>query len=263
MTHATSHAIDVGHAVCAGRASAWTRADSSPITTWFPYHSVSVGRRTAIIIGCLALAGCDTGDGKTLREPTGTLPPPTVPAATTESPRDGVGTLASLALQDPVLGDQPILAAPVAGNFRLIAPWLDGGSIDPRHTCDGEGVAPALSWADAPAGTVELAVSVIDDSVAPATPTIHWVIAGINPNDISLIEANVPLGAVQATTSFNEIGFSAPCPIADSGIHEYKFTVYALNQQVELGDGTPAEDLLAFVQTVSIASADVIGTFRR
>ena len=222
-----------------------------------------MGRRTAIIIGCLVLAGCDTGDGKTLREPKGTLPPPTMPAATTESPRDGVGTLASLPLQDPVLGDQPILSAPVAGNFRLIAPWLDGGSIDLRHTCYGEGVAPSLGWADVPAGTVELAVSVIDDSVASTTPIIHWVIAGINPNDISLAEANVPFGAVQATTSFNEIGFSAPCPIAGSGIHEYIFTVYALNQQVELGDSTPAEDLLTFVQTVSIASADVIGTFRR
>jgi Raf kinase inhibitor-like YbhB/YbcL family protein len=186
-----------------------------------------------------------------------------VPAATSESLRDRVGTLASLPLQDPVLGDQPILPSPVAGNFRLIAPWINGGSIDPRHTCDGEGVAPALSWADAPAGTVELAVSVIDDSVASATPTIHWVIAGINPNDISLIEANVPLGAVQATTSFNEIGFSAPCPIAGSGIHEYKFTVFALNQQVELADSTPARNLLTFVQTVSIASADVIGTYGR
>jgi len=222
-----------------------------------------VGRRTAIIIGCLTLAACDTGDGKTLREPTGTLPPPTVAATTTELPREGIGTLPLLPLEDPVLSEQPILPAPRAGNFQLIAPWLDGASIDTRHTCDGEGISPALSWADVPAGAVELAVSVIDDSVASATPTIHWLIAGINPNDISLIEANVPLGAIQATTSFNEVGFSAPCPIAGSGIHEYKFTVYALNQQVELAGGTSAEDLLAFVQTVSIASADVIGTFGR
>jgi len=222
-----------------------------------------VGRRTAIIIGCLALGACDVGDGKTLREPTGTLPPPTVPATTTELPRDGVGTLPSLPLENPVLSEQPTLPAPTGGNFRLIAPWLDGGSIDPRHTCDGKGVSPTLSWADVPAGTVELAVSVIDDSVASATPTIHWVIAGISPSDISLIEANIPLGAVQATTSFDEVGFSAPCPITGSGIHEFKFTVYALNQQVELAGGTSAEDLLAFVQTVSSASADVIGTFER
>lgn len=162
-----------------------------------------------------------------------------------------------------MLGEQPALPEPVASDFRLIAPWLDGGSIDARHTCDGEGVSPALSWADVPAGTVELAVSVIDDSVASATPTVHWVIAGINPNDISLIEANVPLGAVQATTSFDEFGFSAPCPVAGSGIHLYQFTVYALNQQVELADSTSADDLLSFVQAVSIASASVVGTFER
>lgn len=222
-----------------------------------------MGRRTAIIIGCLALTACDTGDGKTLRDPTGTLPPPTVPATTAELLRDGVGTLPSLPLENPVLGEQPTLPAPVAGDFRLIAPWLDGGTIGTRHTCDGEGVSPGLSWADVPAGTVELAVSVIDESVASTTPTIHWVIAGINPNDISLIEANVPLGAVQATTSFDDVGFSALCPTAGSGVHKYNFTVYALNQQVELADSTSAEDLLAFVQTVSIASTDVTGTFGR
>lgn len=220
-----------------------------------------MGLRTAIIIGCLALAACDTGDGKTLPEATGTLPPPTIPATTTELPREGIGTLPSLPLENPVVVEQ--LPTPVAGDFRLIAPWLDGGAIDTRHTCDGEGVSPALSWADVPSGTVELAVSVIDDSVESAKPTVHWVIAGINPNDISLVEANVPLGAIQATTSFDEVGFSALCPVAGSGIHEYKFTVYALNQQVELADSTSADDLLAFVQAVSIASADVTGRFGR
>ena len=220
-----------------------------------------MGRRTAIIIGLLALAGCDTGYGKELREPTGTLPPPTVPATTSEISPEGLRTLPSLPLEDPVLGEQPALPTLVASNFRLIAPWLDGGNIDIRNTCNDDGVSPALSWAAVPAGAIELAVSVIYKSVA--SPTVHWVIAGINPNDISLIEANVPLGAIQATTSFGEIGFSAPCPIAGSGIHEYEFTVYALDQQVELADGTSAEDLLAFVQAVSITSANVIGTFER
>jgi Raf kinase inhibitor-like YbhB/YbcL family protein len=238
-----------------------TNRYQSPVK--FTYTCVPVGRRLAIIIGCLALTACDTGDGKTLREPTGTLPPPTVPLTTTELPLEGVGTLPSLPLEDPVLGEQPALATPLAGDFRLVAPWLDGGNIDTRHTCDGEGVSPALSWADVPAGTVELAVSVINDSVTSAMPTVHWVIAGIAPTDISLIEANIPLGAIQATTSFDEIGFSAPCPDAGSGVHEYRFTIYALNQQVELADSTPAEDLLDFVQAVSIAATDVIGTVER
>ena len=216
-----------------------------------------------VLVGCLLVAACDTGDGKTLREPTGTLPPPTVATTTTTLPQEGVGTLPSLPQEDPAT-DIAVSAANIEpGAFRLIAPWLDGSEIDRRHTCDGEDISPALSWIAPPPGATELAIAVVDESIANGTPFVHWVVAGIDPNDISLIEGDVPLGAVQALNFFGNVGWGGPCPPPDDDAHIYRFTVYALNQQVELADGTPATDLLDFIEAVSVASADLTGTFGR
>jgi Raf kinase inhibitor-like YbhB/YbcL family protein len=224
-------------------------------------------RRIALAgLACVLLVACDTGDGKTLRAPTGTLPPPTT---TTIVPGDGDGEF-SLPAENPAENpvsepaESPVVPASAeTGQFGLIAPWVDGGVIDARYTCDGENIAPALSWVAVPPDAVELAIAVVDESISNGPPFIHWVIAGIQPEDISLIEGVVPPGAVQALNFFGDIGWGGPCPPPGEDAHVYRFTVYALNQQVELADATPATDLLAFVEAVSIASADLTGTYRR
>jgi Raf kinase inhibitor-like YbhB/YbcL family protein len=202
----------------------------------------------------LLLAACDTGDGKTLPAPTGTLPPPTVPTTTVPPPVDGGLLPSELATAAPDVD-------PAA--FQLIAPWPNGGTIDPRHTCDGDDISPALSWMAPPDGASELAISMVDESTADGEPFVHWVIAGLDPTMTSLAEGEVPLGAIQALNFLGEVGWSGPCPPVGEGAHIYRFTIYALNQQVELADGTSASDLLDFVKVVSVATADVTGTFQR
>ena len=94
-------------------------------------HVAALGLTIGLAVAATA---CDTGDGKTLPEPTGTLPPPTVPTTTTELPLDGVGTLASLPIEQ--LPADAELPAPV-GPFGLTAPWIDGGQIEVINTCEG------------------------------------------------------------------------------------------------------------------------------
>lgn len=202
---------------------------------------------------------CDTGDGKTLRPPNETVPPPTTVVPTT--------VVLGGALDRPAPTGQAVASDDVpalpATEFRLAAPWIDGAAIDPRYTCDGVDVAPALSWASPPAGTAELAVAMVDESISNGPPFVHWVIAGIDPTASFLVEGEVPVGAVQALNFFGDIGWNGPCPPVGDAPHVYRFTVYALNQQAELADGTPATDLLGFVESVAVASADVTGTYRR
>jgi len=200
------------------------------------------------------MAACDTGDGKTLPEPTGTLPPPTVPSTTTELPLDGVGTLASLPIE-------PLPAEPAS--FELVAPWPDGEGVEVINTCDGDDISPALSWNGVPDGTVELAVAMVDESVGDGTPFVHWVMAGISPNEPGLIEGDNPAGAIRGINFFGNVGYNGPCPPPGDPDHLYRITVYALNQQVEFADATPSEDLLGFIQAVAVASADVTGFFQR
>ena len=207
------------------------------------------------------IGACDTGDGKSLREPTGTVAPSTAPPVT-ELVGDGVGTLASLPLDSPIL--DRIEPLPTSSSpFNFVAPWTDAGRIDSINTCDGANLSPAVSWTAVPEGTVELAIAFVDESIDDELPLIHWVLAGLSPADISLSEGSVPLGAIEGINFSGNVGYDGPCPPPGEPAHTYRLTIFALNQQTELVDGTPAVDLLNFVRTVAIASTDLTGTFER
>jgi Raf kinase inhibitor-like YbhB/YbcL family protein len=205
----------------------------------------------------LALGACDTGDGKTLRS---TVTPTTEPPPDTEPleslPVDGAGAI-----------ENTFPSAPDDSNpatFTVVAPWSDGGTIDALYTCDGDDISPALSWQGAPAGTAQLAVVVVDeDADDGGAPFVHWVVAGISPDELSLVEGSVPAGAIEAVNSFGEVGWGGPCPPAGDPAHTYRFVVHALAQQVELANATPADELLDYLGDVTFARAESTGTYAR
>jgi Raf kinase inhibitor-like YbhB/YbcL family protein len=225
---------------------------------------------SALAIGAaLTLAACDTGDGKQL-QPVDPASTSTTVAATDGSASIGTGALSSIPLDGEALdagtaggvSGEASAADPEA--FELFTPWIAGQPIDERYTCDGDDISPPLSWKSPPADTVQLAFAMIDESTfVDGRPFVHWVLAGIDTSEISLLEDTVPPGAIQATNSFGTIGWSGPCPPEGEPAHTYRVTMYALNQQVELADGTPAEELLGFIEQVAIATADATVTFQR
>jgi Raf kinase inhibitor-like YbhB/YbcL family protein len=199
-------------------------------------------------------AGCDTGDGKQLKpyDPAD-YPAPVVETTIAED-------LGSEFVVDPTGMGPEIGAEP----FSLAAPWLDGGEIDPRHTCDGANVSPALSWGAVPEGTVEIAISLVDDSaVSEGQPFVHWVIGGLDPSEIAVVEGDVPATAVQALNFFGDVGYGGPCPPVGDEPHLYRLTAYALNQRLELADGVPAAEFLDVIATLTVASVDVTGFYQR
>ncbi len=217
------------------------------------------------LLALLALSGCDTGDGKELKDfdpadyPSQTTAPATLE---TEFTIDPAADFELPGTQGPAGADDGQGGTVEA--FSLVAPWLDGGDIDARHTCDGLDVAPALSWGAVPAGTVEIAVSLVDDSaVGDGQAFVHWVIGGLDPAEIALVEGDVPLGALQALNFFGDVGYGGPCPPPGDDPHRYRLTAYALNQQLELADGDSATEFLATIATITIASTDVTGIYQR
>lgn len=152
-----------------------------------------------------------------------------------------------------------ITLPPAAPVLLVTAPWRTGAAIDARYTCDGLNVSPALSWSAAPAGTVEIAIT-LSDLDAPGFA--HWVIAGIPPQSIALDEATVPLDAYEATNGLDDIGYTGPCPPAGS-THRYAITVHYLDNATGLDNGTPATELIAAITSAQTASAEVTGTFSR
>lgn len=210
-------------------------------------------------LGVIA-AGCDTGDGKQLKP----YDPADYPAPVVETTiaEDTIAEdVDSELVVDPTVGaDLEVPAEP----FSLAAPWLDGGDIDPRHTCDGMNVSPAVSWGAVPEGTVEIAISLVDDSaVSNGEPFVHWVIGGLDPAEIAVVEGDVPETAVQALNFFGDVGYGGPCPPVGDEPHLYRLTAYALNQRLELADGVPAAEFLDVIATQMVASVDVTGFYQR
>ena len=209
-----------------------------------------------VLIAVVMAAGGCRDDGRTLR-----------PARSDQF--SSVSTAAPPSTDDPAFIDpgaseaQPTivtttLAAAQTG-LIAVAPWREGDEIDARYTCEGLNLAPALSWSAAPAGTVEIAITLTD---LDAPGFVHWVIAGISPQTIALDEATVPLGAYEATNANGDIGYTGPCPPADFS-HRYVIAVHYLGTRTGLDDGTPATELITAIGSAETASAEVEGTFSR
>lgn len=106
-----------------------------------------------------------------------------------------------------------------------------------RFTCTGgpKAVNPPLNWAGEPSGTKSLAL-VFDDSDAPITPYVYWIVFDINPATSDILEGQLPPGARQAQNSAGRAAYNPPCP--DPRGHAYRFTVYALNTTLNLPAAT-------------------------
>jgi hypothetical protein len=225
------------------------------------FRTATLGVAAALI--ALGAAGCDTGDGKQLQpyDPADYPAPVDTSDVSTSLEIDG-GQFSA-----PAPGPELAVSLPpidAVEPFTITASWDDGQPIDSRHTCDGLDVAPAVSWGGVPAGTAEIALALVDDSaVSEGRPFVHWVIAGLDPAEIALVEGDVPPDAIQALNYFGNVGYDGPCPPPGDEAHLYRLTAYALNTQLEAADGTLANELLDTIATVTIGSADLITTYQR
>ena len=206
---------------------------------------------TLVPVLAMVAASCND-DGRVLRD---AKPDQTQSISTTAAPDtvvvdDGSSDSLSLPSSTLPLSDE---------ESTLSAPWEAGGAIDPRHTCDGDNVSPALSWSVAPEGTVEIAITMTD---LDAPGFVHWAIAGIGPEQIALAEDTVPLGAYESSNGAGAVGYTGPCPPAGS-THTYRLTVHYLGAQTNLTDGVPADELLSGISVAELATAEVDGTFSR
>ncbi len=209
----------------------------------------------AIAATAVLLAACND-DGRTLR-PAGPDQNDSVSTsvATTLAIEDGGIPLTLPPTLPPTL---PITTGVGPIELQMTAPWVEGGTIDRYYTCDGAGVSPALAWTPAPAGTQEMAVSLVDET----TGALHWVMTGIDPLATSLLESEVPEFASVGVNSMGQTAYSGPCPPAGQ-THVYRVTVYALAQRTELGDGADGAVLLAAIEGSAFLSTSVSGSYSR
>jgi Raf kinase inhibitor-like YbhB/YbcL family protein len=201
---------------------------------------------TVVVVGALTLLGC-ADDGRDMAPPRDDQSESIIAPTETSAVLD----TATPAPTEPM---------------TIYGPWLDGGPIPSAHTCAEAGTFPSISWTGIPAGTVSLAVVMLDTSDTSVDPVgrTHWVVTGIDPSVTGLESGVLPAGAVMANNAFGtsetpEMAWRAPCPPAAT-VHTYVFEIHALDQQIELPPETPAADMVRAIDFATIASASLSGT---
>lgn len=129
--------------------------------------------------------------------------------------------------------------------------------LAPRYTCDGTGINPPLNWSGAPPGTKSIAL-IVDDSSAPITPYIYWLVFDISPGSTDIQEGSLPTGARQALNSMGTAHYDAPCPSGHP--HMYRFTVYALSTVLTQLNGAPLQSVWRAIAAATIGRGRIVVT---
>lgn len=102
--------------------------------------------------------------------------------------------------------------------------------------CVGDNRSPQLSWTGAPEGTKSFAITLFDPDAPTGSGWWHWLVFDI-PASISELPENagdpqsgiLPAGVVQSINDYKQLGYGGPCPPEGHGIHQYLFTLHALD----------------------------------
>lgn len=145
----------------------------------------------------------------------------------------------------------------------------DGGMIPQGYTCEGANISPPLAIADVPEDAASLAL-VVDDPDAPDPPFNHWLMWDIPPGtreipeDVTKDRRAPEVGqAAQGTNDAGTLGYQGPCPPTGDGPHTYRFTVYALDVELDLAPGSDRADLDAARDGHVLDSGRLTGKYGR
>ena len=148
----------------------------------------------------------------------------------------------------------------MAGLVLTSPSFEEGGAIPSIHTCDGQDMSPALYWDGGPEGTLSYAL-IVDDPDARCF--IHWVVFNIRGGASGGLREGLHPDAdpLQGRNDFGRTGYGGPCP--PSGVHRYRFTLYALSTTLAFGVTPTEPDLRRAMTGRILAQTALTGTYVR
>ena len=132
-----------------------------------------------------------------------------------------------------------------------------GGNIPTRFTCDGEDVNPPLEILHIPQEAKSL-VLIVEDPDAPGGIWLHWLVWNI-PVTHHIKESDIP--GDQGVNDFGRNDYGGPCP--PSGTHRYFFKIYALDDVLDLPEGSHRKEVEKAMQDHILAYGEVMGVYKR
>lgn len=144
--------------------------------------------------------------------------------------------------------------------------FQEGERIPAKCTCEGQDISPQLDWNGIPEESKSLAL-IMDDPDAPGGVFTHWVIFNLLPDSHGLPEAvpataQLSSGALQGRNDFGRTGYGGPCPPPGKP-HHYRFTLYALDKQLDLKAGVSKKQLLEATKGHILEQKRLTGTYQR
>ena len=146
---------------------------------------------------------------------------------------------------------------------------FDAEKFPAKYTNDGENYSPPLRWSGVPDGTVELAVTMINDSSRLSEPFVHWIVYKI-PSSVDRLpegfkhekDPAAPLDILQGTNSLGNTGYNGPWGVAGRRMH-YRFRIFALDSALLLQPGLDRKKLMDAIASHIIDEADFEATYVR
>ena len=189
-----------------------------------------------------------------------------------------VSTIALLAAM-PMAAQQPAAAPPAPALTLTVAGFADGADIPVKFSqaapgvATGEGLSPAISWTNVPAGTQSFFLNMRDMDVARNKTTddqAHWVVWNIPATATGLPEG-VPKGPKLANGAyqFSATGqmYRGPGAGANGPKHHYMFELYALDATIDVQPAADAfesrANVMKAIQGHILGKAVYGGLFRR
>lgn len=193
------------------------------------------------LFAALFLGACASGDGTSLRAPTADQTTTTRPVVTSAVPQEES-----------------------ASGIELSSPDFDpAGAVPISATCAGGSILPTLTWSDVPEGTVELAIT-LSDQTDFENPLLIHLIGGIDPSVRSIQSGSLPEGAVETLNDWGLQGFGSPCIEAISGdgtVRDLQFRLHALSSSPQIQTGGHGNDSWTAIQTRATESAALLMRF--
>jgi len=107
----------------------------------------------------------------------------------------------------------------------------------------------------------------MDDPDAPSGVFTHWLLFNLPADSRELSEAvprhnELANGALQGKNGFDTIGYGGPCPPAGPA-HHYRFTIYALDQALDLVAGASRKQVIDAITGHILAWGQLTGMYQR
>jgi len=154
-----------------------------------------------------------------------------------------------------------------------IKAFADGAIIPAKYTQAGNQTSPAITWTNAPAGTVTFLLHMHDMEVTRNHTTedqLHWLVWNIPATATGLSEG-VPKGSQLGNGAYQISAsgqvYRGPGAPAAGPLHHYVFELYALDTKVDVQPETDAFAtriaVLKAIQGHVLAKAVYMGRFHR